>query len=392
MYDYVIIGAGIVGLATAYALTERHPEKSLLILEKEETVGFHQTGHNSGVIHSGIYYRPGSLKAQLTRKGQRQLIDFCHINAIPHAKNGKLIVAVKASELSRLTSLYQRGLENNLTLKWVSSKEISIIEPYLKALQGIWVSDTATVDYVTVTKKLAEIVESRGAVIQRSKTVQKIREYADAVILHTDDEIFHTRYLISCAGLQSDRLAHQMGLAYPIRIIPFRGEFYKIREEKAHYVKNLIYPVPNPDLPFLGIHFTRTPQGIVKIGPNALLTFKREGYGTDCFSWKDTLTQINFPGFWRLIGHYAKEGAQELWRAKIKSALIKTIQCYLPELNENDIEYYHCGIRAQAVDRNGRLIDDFLFEKSKRTLHVMNAPSPAATAAFPIGEMIVKQL
>jgi (S)-2-hydroxyglutarate dehydrogenase len=392
MYDYIIIGAGIVGLSTAMQLLQKHPDRKVLVLEKEPSVAYHQTGHNSGVIHAGVYYKPGSYKALFAKKGLTQLYDFCQKHDIPHKKTGKMIVAVNKKEIPRLDALYERALQNGLELTQLTPEEIQDREPGLQAVAGFYVATTGVVDYTKVTKKYAEIFQAAGGEIKLSTKVSKVSEEEGHVTVTANGKAYQSKWLVVCAGLQSDRLARMMGCDIKYRIVPFRGEYYEITSDKKALVNGLIYPVPNPDFPFLGVHFTRMHDGSVKVGPNAVLAFDREGYKKPSFSWRDTLDTLKYTGFWRLIGKYLIPGSEEMLRSKCKTLFVKNVQKYFPQLTKDDLHYSQCGIRAQALMKDGKLVDDFLFAKTKRSLHVCNAPSPAATASLAIGEEVVNKV
>jgi L-2-hydroxyglutarate oxidase len=391
--DVIIIGAGIVGLATGVNLIEKHPGIKVLILEKEGEVAAHQTGHNSGVIHSGIYYKPGSLKATNCRRGYRKLINFCNENEIEYDLCGKVIVATRDDELPYLETLYKRGAENGLeNLKLLTSGQIKEREPHVNGLEGIFVPQTGIINYTTVAEKYADFIRTNGGEIIFNSEVKGITEKSDSVETITANDVHVAKYVISCAGLQSDKVGKMTNPKLPVKIIPFRGEYYKIKEAKKHLVGNLIYPVPDPNFPFLGVHFTRMIDGAVEAGPNAVLAFKREGYKKTDFNFNDTVETFTWPGFIKVAKKYTRMGLGEFYRSYYKPAFVKALQRLIPEITGDDLEPGGSGIRAQACDRYGGLLDDFYIEKGKRVIHVLNAPSPAATASLAIGETIASYI
>ncbi len=390
-YDVVIVGAGIVGLATGVNLVKRNPGIKILVLEKENRVAPHQTGHNSGVIHSGIYYKPGSLKALNCRKGYEQLLAFCDENEVEYDICGKVIVAVDEKELPYLQTLYERGKENGLeNLKLLSAEELKEYEPHVNGIKGIHVPQTGIIDFRKVAEKYADFIREHGGEIVFNAKAEQCTEKTDEVEIITNDKVYTAKFLITCAGLQSDRVAKKTAPHVAVKIIPFRGEYYEIKPEKKHLVKNLIYPVPDPNFPFLGVHFTRMIDGKVEAGPNAVLAFKREGYRKTDFSLTDTLETFTWPGFIKVAKKYWRTGFGEFYRSYSKSAFVKALQRLLPEITADDLTPGGSGVRAQACDRTGGLLDDFYIEKGKRIIHVLNAPSPAATASLAIGETIAK--
>jgi (S)-2-hydroxyglutarate dehydrogenase len=392
MYDFAIVGGGIVGLSTALNLGRRYPDARILILEKESSVAAHQTGNNSGVIHSGIYYQPGSLKAKFCREGSRTMVEFCQKHGIDHDVCGKVIIATEPEELPRLENIYQRGLQNGLNVTKLSSDRVREIEPHISCLEGILVPSTGIVNYKQVCIKYAAIIASQGGELEFNTKVTKIIDRGNTQILETNNGSFETRFLINCAGLYSDRVAKLGGVDPKAKIVPFRGEYYELTPEKRYLVKNLIYPVPNPDFPFLGVHFTRTIDGRVHAGPNAVLSLKREGYHKTDFDLGDFLEVMTYPAFWKLASKYADEGIQEIIRSFSKAAFVRSLQRLIPEVEAKDVIPTHAGVRAQALSDSGKLVDDFLIIKNKKTMHVCNAPSPAATASLEIGKAIVEEL
>jgi (S)-2-hydroxyglutarate dehydrogenase len=392
MYDFAIVGGGIVGLSTGMALGMRYPNAKILILEKENNVAAHQTGNNSGVIHSGIYYKPGSFKAKFTRAGCRSMVEFCQEHGIDHDVCGKVIIATEPEELPRLKDLYQRGLQNGLELKKLNAEQVKEIEPHVNCLEGILVSTTGIVNYKQVCQKYAELIRDRGGEILFNTKVTKIINRNRESILETNNGSFETRFLINCAGLYSDRVAKLGGVDPKAKIVPFRGEYYELTPEKRYLVKNLIYPVPNPEFPFLGVHFTRMIDGTVHAGPNAVLSLKREGYHKTDFDLGEFMEVMTYPAFWKLASKYANEGMQEIIRSFSKAAFVRSLQRLIPEVRSQDVIPTHAGVRAQALSESGKLVDDFLIIKDKKAMHVCNAPSPAATASLEIGKAIVEQL
>lgn len=389
-YDIAIVGGGIVGMATAMTLT-RSSRASLIILEAEDRLAAHQTGNNSGVIHSGIYYKPGSLKARNCIQGREALYRFCEQYEIPHERCGKIIVATLPEELPRLEALYQRGLENGLTeIRKLGPDEIKDYEPHTTGLAAIYVPYTGIVDYIRVTQKYAELAQAQGAVIQTRARLIGFQRRGESLILETTAGNYEARHLINCAGLHSDRVARMCGLKPDLQIIPFRGEYYDIVPERQYLVKNLIYPVPDPRFPFLGVHFTRRVTGGVEAGPNAVLAFKREGYRMTDISLRDIGEYLFFAGFWRMGLKYWKTGLGEFYRSLSKRAFVRALQRLLPELREEDVKRGGAGVRAQALGRNGALLDDFSILEAPQMIHVLNAPSPAATASISIGQTIAE--
>ena len=392
MYDYVIIGGGIVGLATAMAAGNRHPKASILVLEKEQDLAQHQTGRNSGVIHSGIYYKPGSLKARFAREGNRSMVEFCSEHGIKHAVCGKVIVASKPSELPLLESLFQRGLDHRLAVTRLSPEQVQETEPHVRCLAGVNVRSTAIVNYREVSAKYVELVKSNGGTVRTGIRVERLRRLNGIQIIETPHGDFETGFIINCAGLFSDRVARYSGLDPAAKIVPFRGEYYQLVPERRHLVKSLVYPVPNPEFPFLGVHFTRMIDDSVRAGPNAVLAFKREGYSRTDINCADLFETLTFSGFWNLARRYYRDGIMEMLRSVSKRAFVKSLQQLIPEITEDDLVPTHSGVRAQALMPDGKLVDDFLIVKGKNSIHVCNAPSPAATASLEIGRFVANQV
>lgn len=392
IYDFAIIGGGIVGLATAIALQEKYADKTILLVEKESQCAAHQTGHNSGVIHSGIYYKPGSYKAILTTKGNQELVKFCQQHNINHDVCGKLIVACQEKELPLLENLYQRGLNNGIPVKKVSAEEVKEIEPYVSCLAAIRVPTAGIVDYKQVAQKYVEIFINKGGKIKFKTKVIKIISQSSESILITNQGDITTKYLINCGGLYSDRIAKLGGVDPKMKIIPFRGEYYELKPEKRYLVKHLIYPVPNPDFPFLGVHFTRLIDGNIHAGPNAVLSLKREGYKKTDFDLGEFAEIATYLGLWKLVGKYYAEGIEEIIRSFSKAAFVRSLQTLIPEVQADDIIPSPAGVRAQALKNDGKLVEDFLIIPAENALHVCNAPSPAATASLEIGKAICEQI
>jgi len=368
---------------------DRYPRARLVILDKEATIAAHQTGHNSGVIHSGIYYKPGSLKARLCVEGARLMKAFCTEHGIHWEPCGKIIVATDESELGRLQNIYERGQANDLSgLKMVEGPEVKAYEPNCRAVRALHVPETGIVDYIQVAGKMGELLEKRGVEIKTGAGVRAIRRTWQGLVLETARGPVESRVLINCAGLYSDEVARLMGVRPEVRIIPFRGEYYMIRPERRSLVKNLIYPVPDPEFPFLGVHFTRTVHGDIEAGPNAVLAFAREGYTLGTVRPAETLRMLGYPGFWNMARRYWKMGAYELYRSASKSAFVRSLQKLVPDIREGDIKRGGAGVRAQAVSPNGSLVDDFRISVTEGAVHVVNAPSPAATASLAIGRHI----
>lgn len=392
MFDFAVVGGGIVGLSTGMALYKRFPNAKIVIIEKESVVAEHQTGHNSGVIHSGIYYKPGSFKARFARQGSKSMTEFCQKHGIDHDICGKVIVATKKEELPLLDNLYQRGLQNELAIQKIGVDELKEIEPHVNGLGAIRVPQAGIVNYRQVSEKFAEIIRQHGGEIRFNTKVEKIHEQSNQVTLETNRGSIEASTVINCAGLHSDRVAAAAGYKTDMKILPFRGEYFKLIPEKRYLVKHLIYPVPNPKFPFLGVHFTRMISGEVDAGPNAVLSFKREGYKKTDFSAKDLMESLSFPGLWRMAGKFAKEGLDEYVRSFSKKQFTKSLQELIPEIKEDDLIPAPAGVRAQALRRDGNMVDDFQIIMGKRTIHVCNAPSPAATASIEIGKEVVNRI
>lgn len=388
MYDYIIIGGGIVGLSSALHLKQRNPNLRIIVLEKEAKIAQHQTGHNSGVIHSGIYYKPQSLKATNCKRGYEQLLRFSAEHGINFDICGKIIVATDKSELPSLNNIYQRGIENGLVgIKKINADQIKEREPFCSGLEGIWVPQTGIINYTDVSKKYAELFIQAGGEILLNQKVCQINHSGSTSEIQTENKIFITKYIINCAGLYSDKIA-KMNEDVDVQILPFRGEYYNLKKEKEYLVKNLIYPVPDPNFPFLGVHFTRMIDGGIEAGPNAVLAFAREGYTNKTINWKELLETLGHSGFQKVALKYWREGMYEMYRSYSKVAFTKALQKLIPEIQKGDLESGNAGVRAQACNRLGDLSDDFLIFENKNVINICNAPSPAATSSLSIGESI----
>lgn len=391
IYDYCIVGAGIVGLSVAHNLLKRYPKCSVLVLEKESSIGMHQTSHNSGVIHAGIYYAPESLKASLCREGLMETKIFCEENSIPYKTCGKLIVATNAVEEERVKVLYERANNNGANIKLISSKELIEIEPNITGTLALLSPNTGIVDYHQIAQKMAEIISINGD-ISLSEEVFEIKEEFNFVNIATNNNSYRAAKLIACAGLQADRIAQKSGLDINCKIVPFRGEYFRLPDSKSNLIKHLIYPAPDPALPFLGVHLTKMINGSITVGPNAVLGWSREGYEKFSINTKDATSFLIHPGFWKLIWRNRVHAWNEIKGSLIKQLYLKSCQKYCPSLELTDLLPSQAGIRAQVVNSSGDAYHDFLIKKTHRMLHVLNAPSPAATSSLPIGRMIVDQI
>lgn len=389
MFDFAVIGGGIVGVSTAMQLLEVCPGCTLVLLEKESSLAAHQTGHNSGVIHAGVYYAPGSLKARFCKEGAEATIRLCEDYGLPLERCGKLIVAAGGSEVGGLNALAERCEQNQISIERLDAAEIKRREPHIRAVAGFLVSATAITDYVAVAGVMRRRVVESGGEIRFNTRVEDIRESPDHVDIATTGGDVAARSVIVCGGIMADRLARMCGIDADFRMVPFRGEYFRLPEAKNSIVRHLIYPVPDPSLPFLGVHLTRKIGGYVTVGPNAVPGMAREGYPRFSFDLRDTLESISFPGFWKMARQHFGFGVTEMWNAVYRRGYLAVCQRYCPELKLEDLEPHPAGIRAQAVMRDGRLVHDFLIRQTARTLHVCNAPSPAATSAIPIGRHIV---
>lgn len=391
--DLAVIGGGIVGCATALAISSRNPNLKIALLEKEASLASHQTGHNSGVIHAGLYYKPGSMKAETCASGREALYRFCNVHDIPHQRCGKVVVAVDDTELPALEELERRGKANGLEgLQRLSVSQLQEHEPHVRGVAGLFVPQTGIVDYVRVTQKLAELFQSRGGLVHLNAPVSKIQKKQDGYLIHSGHKTFEARNLVNCAGLHADQIARLAGLRPKLRIIPFRGEYYEFKPERSKLVNHLIYPVPDPLMPFLGVHFTRMIDGTVEAGPNAVLAWRREGYRRSDISLPDLAEIFAFGGFWKLSARFWKTGIEEYRRSFSKKQFVKSLQRLIPEVRESDLVPGGSGVRAQAVDSEGRMVDDFCIQTEGRMVHVLNAPSPAATASLSIAEHIADKV
>jgi (S)-2-hydroxyglutarate dehydrogenase len=391
--DLLIIGAGIVGLATALECTRRFPALRMIVVDKEDHVAAHQTGHNSGVIHSGLYYKTGSLKARNCVAGAASMKRFCQDHDVPFEECGKLVVATTREEVPRLEQLYQRGIANGVPgLRMMTRDEFREIEPHCEGLEAIQVPSTGIVDYSVVAQKYAELIRQAGGQIVFKAKVVGLRDDGGKNIAETEAGAFRARYVINCAGLYSDAITRMAGVRTDLEIIPFRGEYYEVQPEKRSLIKSLIYPVPDPRFPFLGVHFTRRVNGSVEAGPNALLAFRREGYTGTSPDMSEAVAMLRFPGFWKMARKYWRMGMAEQYRSWVKAAFVKELQKLVPEMQDPDLAPGGSGVRAQALDAKGNLVDDFYFVHSQNMIHVCNVPSPAATASLEIGREIVEMM
>ena len=391
IYDFIIVGGGIVGVSTALTLIKQNPSKKILLLEKEKSFAHHQTGHNSGVIHAGVYYEPGSLKAEFCREGLKETIAFCNTHGIPYEQCGKLLVATNDIELQRMDKLFDRCKANNIEAEILNQEKLHKIEPNVFGIGAILVKSTGIVDYTLITKKMSEQFESLGGKFLLNSKVTNLDENKERIQVITSNETLNSKYLICCAGLMADRVAKLLDIKINFQIIPFRGEYFRLKEKHNSLVKHLIYPIPDPDLPFLGVHLTKMIDGTITVGPNAVLGFKREGYGMFNFSLRDTIQFLSFKGFYQVVKKNLKSGLYEMKNSIFKRGYLKEVQKYSPQIKLNDLVPYPAGIRAQAVLEDGTLVHDFLFAESERSIHVCNAPSPAATSAIPIGKYITEK-
>ena len=392
MYDFAIIGGGIVGLSTGMALGKRYPNARILVLEKESSWAFHQTGNNSGVIHSGVYYKPGSFKAKFCRDGAQSMVDFCQEHNLPYEVCGKVIVATEEKELPLLENLYQRGLENGIKVARITAEEVKEIEPHVSCLAGVRVFSTGITDYKQVCYKYAELIEQQGGELRLNTKVLKIVNTPESKVLETTQGTFEAQVIINCAGLYSDRVAKMSTVDPEAKIVPFRGEYYELVPEKRYLVNTLIYPVPNPAFPFLGVHFTKMIDGSVHAGPNAVLSLKREGYTKTDFDLRDFMEVMTYPGFWKLASKFADEGIKEMVRSFSKAVFVQSLQRLIPAVQMDDVIPTHAGVRAQALKADGNLVDDFLIVQGEHSVHVCNAPSPAATSSLEIGKAVAEQV
>ncbi|GAA3551942.1 L-2-hydroxyglutarate oxidase [Zobellella aerophila] len=392
MFDFIIIGGGIVGMSTAWQLKKTYPDSKMLLLEKESGPAHHQTGHNSGVIHAGVYYTPGSLKAKFCLEGNIATKAFCREHEIPFDECGKLLVATNELEMERMKALWDRSEANGLERYWLNAEELKEREPNITGVGGIFVPSSGIVNYKQVTAAMGKEFERLGGEIRYSTEVTGLKEEASQVVVQTTQGDVQGKYLVSCSGLMADRVVRMLGLKPDFKICPFRGEYYLLKPEHNQIVNHLIYPIPDPNMPFLGVHLTRMIDGTVTVGPNAVLAFKREGYDKCDISLKDTLEMLTYPGILKVLMKNLKPGLVEMKNSINKAGYLELVRKYCPSLNVDDMTPYPAGIRAQAVSKDGKLVDDFLFVNTKRTINVCNAPSPAATSAIPIGAYIVDKV
>ncbi|MGY5452475.1 L-2-hydroxyglutarate oxidase [Agarivorans sp. MS3-6] len=391
-YDYTIIGGGIVGLSTAWQLQQRHPKAKILLIEKEAQLAFHQTGHNSGVIHAGVYYQPGSLKAQFCKQGLKQTIAFCQQYDIAYQQCGKLLVASNTKELQRMDALSQRCIDNGIKIQQLNAQQLNDIEPNITGLGAIKVEETGIVNYQQICTKIADLFTQLGGEILLSHQVVDLAEDSQKITISTQHKTIESQYLIACGGLMADRLCRMLQLDIDFQIIPYRGEYYQLAARHNQIIKHLIYPIPDPELPFLGVHLTKMIDGSVTVGPNAVQGWSREGYNKGSFNLADTQEMLTFSGFWKVAKQHFRSGLAETKDSLFKSGYLQRVRKYCPSLTIHDLSPYPAGIRAQAVLNDGSLVHDFLFAQSPRSLHVCNAPSPAATSAFPIGAYICDKI
>lgn len=390
--DTIVVGGGIVGLACAYELTKRYTGSRVVVLEKEDSLSKHQTGHNSGVIHSGIYYKPGSLKAINCRRGKELLEAFCEEHSVAWEKCGKVIVALDDVERGRLASIYERGQANGVECRMIEQAELNELEPHCAGIEAIHVPETGIVDYVGMGATLGELIKAAGGDVFTSNEVTGIKEDSEGVEVTTIAGVYRASNVINCAGLHSDRVTAMSGRTPSVKIVPFRGEYYELKQSAQHLCKNLIYPVPDPAFPFLGVHFTRMVNGGIECGPNAVLAFAREGYTKTTVNWRDLAETLSYPAFWKVSLKYWRTGLGEIHRSFSKAAFVKALQRLMPELTGDDLVAIPAGVRAQALAPDGTLLDDFAIDASGRIVNVINAPSPAATSALSIGITVVDEL
>ncbi|MBL8811616.1 MAG: L-2-hydroxyglutarate oxidase [Planctomycetaceae bacterium] len=391
-YDVIIIGGGIVGLATAWQLQQRAPSLKLAVVEKEGSLAFHQTGRNSGVLHSGIYYRPGSLRAQNCRLGKEALERFCTEHGVAWQQTGKVIVAIREEEFSQLDLILSRGQQNGVRCEMIDRDRLRELEPHCAGLKAIHVPEAGIVDYPGVCEKLGELLQKSGADIHLNCRVDRMEQQTDKVLLHCSSNVFEAREVINCCGLHSDRMARLSGQKLKERIVPFRGEYFELQPDAQHLCRSLIYPVPDPRFPFLGVHFTRMVHGGVECGPNAVFALAREGYNWRTINLRDLWESITYPGFLRLAARNWKTGLNEIWRSLSKAAFVRALQRLVPEIRAEQLTSIPAGVRAQALGLDGKLLDDFLILRHERVINVCNAPSPAATACLNIGRIVAEQV
>ena len=393
IFDFLIVGGGIVGLATALKILEARPGARLLLLEKEPALGQHQTGHNSGVLHAGLYYKPGSLKAKLAVEGLRQMVAFCQKHNVAHEQCGKIVIATEPEELPRLEKLLDRGFANGLKeLRRLEPEQIREIEPHAAGLAAIHVPEEGIVDYGAVVTAMAAEIQVLGGEVKTDQQVERLQQVGSIWRVRTLSQEFEAKQIVACGGLHSDRLVSKSGMKPLAKIMPFRGEYHMIRKGRQSLVRNLIYPVPNPEFPFLGVHFTRMIQGGVEAGPNAVLALAREGYTWTDISLRDLSESLLFPGLWKFMLKYPSICGYEIWRSMSRKEFCRSLQKLVPDIQEEDLEPGSAGVRAQAMSSNGELMEDFSFEEGSGIMHVVNAPSPAATASLAIGHLLAQRL
>ena len=391
-YDIVLIGGGIVGVSTAWKLKQCYPDSAILLIEKESSLAHHQTGRNSGVIHAGVYYAPGSLKAEFCKRGSAQTIAFCQEHALPYEQCGKLLIATDVIEYERMKALEERCIQNKIEIERLSENELKKCEPNIKGLAALLVPATGITDFKKITLKMAERFAELGGAIQLDIEVKSLRETCDSVQIQLGANTIEAKYIVVCGGLMADRLAKMMQIDIDFQIVPFRGEYYQLSPKHNQIVTHLIYPIPDPKLPFLGVHLTRMIDGSVTVGPNAVVGWKREGYARFNLNLEDSSEMVTFPGFWKVVWNNLTSGLCEIKDSICKPGYLNRVRKYCPSLTIEDLYPYPAGIRAQAVKRDGSLVHDFLFAESERSFHVCNAPSPAATSAIPIGEYLCEKV
>jgi L-2-hydroxyglutarate oxidase len=390
--DVIVLGGGIVGLSTAWRLRQRHPELKIRLIEKETRLAFHQSGRNSGVLHSGIYYKPGSLRAVNCREGKKAMESFCEEHGITYERCGKVIVAVDESEFLNLDRIYERGLANGVECEQIDADRLRELEPHTAGIKALHVPEAGIVDYVGVCEKLGELLRESGTEIQLETRVTGMKHGPDSTVVQTTAGDFESRFVVNCTGLHSDRVTKMSGQTPEAKTVPFRGEYFDLKPDAQYLCRTLIYPVPDPRFPFLGVHFTKMALGGVECGPNAVLAFAREGYTKMDINLRDLIESLTYPGFIRMAAKNWRTGCGEMWRSFSKAAFVKALQRLIPEVRGEHLDYAPAGVRAQALGRDGKLLDDFLILESDRVVNVCNAPSPAATAALNIGNLIVDRL
>lgn len=390
--DVIVLGGGIVGLATAYRLSQRFPEKTIRLIEKEAALAFHQTGRNSGVLHSGIYYKPGTLRAKNCRTGKQAMEAFCAEHGIAYEICGKVIVAVTADELPNLQRIFERGQANGVRCEVIEAERLKEIEPHVAGVKAIHVPEAGIVDYIGVCGKLGELLRQHGAELNLSTKVVGLRTRADGVVVQTNQGDFESTYVVNCTGLFADRVTKMSGQKPDAQVVPFRGEYFELHKDAEHLCRALIYPVPDPKFPFLGVHFTKMVKGGVECGPNAVLAFAREGYTKRDINVRDLVESLTYGGFLRMASRHWRTGCGEMWRSFSKAAFVRALQRLIPEIRSEHLDAAPAGVRAQALGRDGNLLDDFLIQSTERVVNIINAPSPAATAALNVGTLIVDEL